>query len=194
MCWTGAIHFPGYCATVFEFDRSTSVFKSIIDKLIPLFLSVWRACLSNTEIGRFFQGEIEFPVYFFLLPTFDVNLFRLNSTFPHFDSKHIPFPAPVGRSAEGENSKQLKFWPAVLFIVLPSLSLHSRTHRTHKNNKMSNYCYRKTEQCEGTVDRLSWSNSLAGLSSRVLLLRGIISGIAIIFSLRLHRRNIADGF
>lgn len=175
--WVGSKHF---------------CFKSIIDKLILLFLSVWRACLSNTEIGRFFQGEIEFPVYFFLLPTFDVNLFRLNSTFPQFDSKHIPFPAPdevqKERTANSSSSGQQ------FYLLYCHHYLYTPEHRTHKNNKMSNYCYRKTEQSEGTVDGyLDRTRSGRPIIARVAS-PGHNFGHRNNLSLLLHRRNFADGF
>lgn len=50
-----------------------------------------------------FPGRNWISCLLFPLPTFDVNLFRLNSAFtlPHFDGKHIPFPARR-QSAEGE--------------------------------------------------------------------------------------------
>lgn len=180
MCGTAAIHFQ-----VIErlcLSWSTSVFKSIIDKLILLFLS---ACLSNTEIGRFFQGEIEFPVYFFLLPTFDVNLFRLNSTFPHFDSKHIPFPAPDGecRRRERQTAQVL----ASTFIYCIAIIIFTLPNTGHIKITKCPIIVTEKQSC-----RLSWSNSLAGLSSRVLQLRGII--LAVIFSLLPHRRNFTDGF
>lgn len=80
---------------------------------------------TSIRTGFLFQGNIEFPVYFFL--SFNVNLFRLNSV------PSLP-PHLLSFMRREENNKHLVL-AAVLFIVLPSLSLHSLTNRTHKVTK-----------------------------------------------------------
>lgn len=71
-----------------------------------------------------------------------------------------------------------------------SLSLHSyKLDRTHKNNKMSNYCY-KTEKIGRIVMSLSWSSETVGsFLARVVFLEAAFNvwNITINFSLSLSR-------